>query len=137
VTIWGESEDTRLSSSECSANDSIIVLAESDNAVTVNAVTLYAGTTLASTKHAKALAIVSAIDTSIGITLGLPDNAILRAFTYHASTIVGETRHTIPVSMTDTRYPGAPVVIGPEHTAGIRDVRETEHAIANGLTRRS
>ena len=51
--------------------------------------------------------LVPSVDASIGSTPGSPNNAILLASTHHAS----------PISTTYARYPGAPVVISPEHCA--------------------
>jgi hypothetical protein len=54
---------------------------EPNNAIGVGTMTLHTRTALAKTKYTEAFPIVSAVDTSIDVACGLPNNGILRAST--------------------------------------------------------
>jgi hypothetical protein len=57
--------------------------AEPNNAVGGIAMALHTGPALAEAKDAKAFTIISAVDTSISITCGLPNNTVPRASPQH------------------------------------------------------
>jgi hypothetical protein len=73
------------------ANDAALAagIAHADHSVPIVAMALHAGPALAKTEDAKASAIVSAIDASVGVTVGLPSNT-RPACTPHASAAEAE-----------------------------------------------